>query len=64
MKFACAAVASVALLNPLNRLAVGQWVEHPAAIQTVYQAGVPHTDRTGGRLDAFDAKESFFPLAL
>jgi hypothetical protein len=52
------------LLNPLGSVANAQWIEHPAAVQTVYQSAVPHTDRTGGRLDAYDADKSFFPIAL
>ena len=48
----------------LASLARAEWVEHPAAIQTVYQSNVPHTDRTGRRLEAYDPDRSFFPLAL
>lgn len=40
------------------------WKEHPAAIQTVYQSHVPHTDRTGRLMTQFDADRSFFPLVL
>lgn len=40
------------------------WKEHPAAVQTVYQDQVPHTDPTGRPLAQFDADHSFFPLAL
>ena len=65
MKFAAAVASVVILLAPFS--ASGDdvhWAEHAAAIQVVYQAGVPHTDRTGGRLDAYDADKSFFPIAL
>ena len=40
------------------------WVEHPKAVQTVYQDGVPHTDRHGVRLGRFDPERSFFPIGL
>src|SRR5688500_17873614 len=54
----------LAMLNPLVSAANAQWIEHPAAVQAVYQSAVPHTDRTGGRLDAYDATKSFFPIVL
>lgn len=40
------------------------WVEHPGAIQAIYQDGVPHTDRQGAPLDHFDPEHSFLPIGL
>eukprot|EP01044_Picomonas_judraskeda_P013296 COSAG03_NODE_1994_length_3250_cov_170.231990_2_plen_91_part_00 len=34
------------------------------AVARIYQEGVPHTDRNGNRLMAFDAAKSFLPLIL
>lgn len=64
MNFARAFAAAWLLLTPLAQVARADWVVHPGAIQTVYSSGVPHTDRTGRRRDAFDRERSFFPLAL
>ena len=66
MKSVAAAMIVLTLLNlnPLVPRVGAQWIEHPAAVQTVYQSAVPNTDRTGGRLDAYDADKSFFPIAL
>ena len=36
----------------------------PRAVQTIYQDGVPHTDRNGNRLTVFDAAKSYLPLVL
>jgi len=36
----------------------------PPALQTVYRAGVPHTDARGRPLMAFDGARSFFPLGI
>jgi hypothetical protein len=36
----------------------------PRAVATIYQGGVPHTDRNGNRLMQFDATKSFLPLVL
>ena len=35
-----------------------------AAIQTIYRRGVPHTDKTGRRLMAYDAGRSFFQIGI
>lgn len=48
----------------LPAAASAAWKEHPAAIQTIYQDHVPHTDRTGRLMTRFDAGRSFFPLVL
>ena len=40
------------------------WLPLPAAPQTVYQRGVPHTDRHGRPRIEFDPNTSFLPLAL
>src|SRR5688572_10565955 len=64
MKIACAFASLLLLLTPLAPDARAEWVEHPGAIQTVYQAHVPHTDRNGRRLESFNKDKSFFPLAL
>jgi hypothetical protein len=57
-----AAVAMAILAFPVGIDAA--WKEHPAAVQTVYQDHVPHTDRTGRPMERFDAERSFFPLVL
>ncbi|HEY2586320.1 MAG TPA: hypothetical protein VGI81_11205 [Tepidisphaeraceae bacterium] len=57
-----AAVAMAILLSPVGTYAA--WKPHPAAVQTVYQDHVPHTDRTGRPMERFDADRSFFPLVL
>ena len=44
--------------------AEGAWARKLNAVQTVYQSGVPHTDRNGRRLERFDPERSFFPLGL
>ena len=36
----------------------------PMAVQTIYQKGVPHTDRNGNRLMKYDAAKSYLPLIL
>src|SRR5215207_2319311 len=68
MKFACAFASLLPLLTPLAQAVqtarAADWVEHPAAVQAIYQSHVPHTDRTGRPLKTFDADRSFFPLAL
>ena len=40
------------------------YVPLPAAPQTVYRGGVPHTDRHGRRRTEFDPSASFLPLGL
>lgn len=42
------------------------WYEGPRldAVQTVYQDGVPHTDRQGRDLTAYDPQRSFFPIGI
>ena len=56
------AIAVVALLagNPAT------WHEDPeiGAVQTIYQGGVPHTDRQGRRMYGFDPDRSFFPIGI
>ncbi len=47
-----------------SSLCRGEWVPHPAAVQTVYQQRVPHTDRHGRAMETFDPARSFFPLTL
>jgi hypothetical protein len=56
------AIAVLFLLVPPTAWA--GYVEHPAAIQTIYQDGVPQTDRHGVRLDHYDADKSFLPIGL
>ncbi|MCC6240957.1 MAG: hypothetical protein IT448_11725 [Phycisphaerales bacterium] len=34
------------------------------AVQTIYRAGVPHTDRQGNMLMKYDAGKSFFPIGV
>jgi hypothetical protein len=55
---------ALALLLLLAPPAWAEWVEHPAAVQTVYQDGVPQTDRHGVRLDHYDPERSFLPIGL
>jgi hypothetical protein len=55
-------IGLIALLPP--QLCIAQWAEHPAAIQTIYQNGVPHTDRNGVPLDHYDPARSFLPIGL
>ncbi len=40
------------------------WHATPYAVQTVYQAGVPHTDRHGRVRRAYDPATSFLPIGL
>ncbi len=41
-----------------------EWTPHPAAVQTIYQTAVPHTDRTGKLLTKYTPGASFFPRVL
>ena len=54
----------IVVLTACAPAARAEWVDHPAAVQTVYAKGVPHTDRNGRPLDAYDANRSFFPIAI
>lgn len=40
------------------------WRDLADAPQTVYRAGVPHTERTGAPRSTFDVDRSFFPIGL
>ena len=40
------------------------WTPLPSAVQKIYTAGVPHTDRNGRPRMAFDKDKSFLPLIL
>ena len=40
------------------------WTPLPSAVQKIYTSGVPHTDRNGRPLMAFDKDKSFLPLIL
>lgn len=42
----------------------GEWILRPDASQRIYLSGVPHTDRTGKAMTAYDAERSFFPVIL
>ena len=39
-------------------------VNAPAAIQTIYQNGVPHTDKDGNTRSTYDQNKSFFPIGI
>lgn len=60
------ATRATVLLLALSYAADGraEWVASPAAVQTIYQSGVPHTDRTGRAMAQFDRDRSFFPIVL
>lgn len=55
---------TLALLLFLPAVASAGWKEHSAAVQTVYQDHVPHTDPAGRPMAKFDPDRSFFPLVL
>lgn len=38
------------------------WVPKPNAVQTIYQSGVPHTDKSGNFRLTYDPALSFFPI--
>ena len=40
------------------------WGPVPGAVQTIYQGGVPHTDRHGAPLTDYDPARSFLPTVL
>jgi hypothetical protein len=57
---AAAVVAGLFWGDPANR-----YEGPPAeAVQYIYRDGVPHTDRHGARLTAFDPAKSFFPIGI
>ena len=53
------------MLVVVTALVVGTgWTELPNAPQTVYQHGVPHTDKHGTTRMVYDPVQSFLPLVL
>jgi len=40
------------------------WALRPDAVQTIYRTGVPHTDKNGNMMLAYDPSTSFFPIML
>lgn len=47
-----------------NGWAHADWKVNTDAIQSVYQKGVPHTDRSGAPMLQYDAARSFFPISI
>jgi hypothetical protein len=64
-------MATIALLMALSIVdidgasrAPATWTALPGAVQRVYTGGVPHTDKNGRILMAFDHAKSFLPLVI
>lgn len=61
---ALAAMSAVLATAPISALAADEFRETPAAVQTIYREGVPHTTRRGALRRVYDTAESFFPIGI